>query len=136
MSGLKISVLVLIAAATVLFGIAGCRSTDHLDLDAGSEGSRVEVAVGQTLVVTLDANPTTGYGWGWVPSEDGVLQQVGETEFQQGAVAQDLVGVGGQEILRFKAEKVGQTVLELVYRRPWEKDANPEGTFSVEVVVR
>lgn len=135
MSGLKTTVLVLIAAAMVLLGIAGCRSTDHLDLDAGSDGSRGEMAVGQTLAVTLDANPTTGYGWERVLSEDGVLQQVGETEFQRAATDKDKVGVGGQEILRFKAEKAGQTTLDLVYHRPWEKDAEPVGTFTVQVVV-
>ena len=117
MSGLRTSVLLIAAAAMVLFGIVGCRSTDHLNLDAGSDGSRVEMSVGQTLVVTLDANPSTGYGWEKVLSEDGVLQQVGDTEYRQGAAAKGLVGAGGQQILRFKAEKSGQTTLDLVYHQ-------------------
>jgi len=136
MSNLKTTVLVLIAASIVLMGIVGCRSGHSLDLDAGSDGGRVEMAVGQTLAVTLDANPSTGYGWQRVLSEDGVLQQVGETQFQEGPAGKGLVGAGGQEILRFKAERAGQTTLDLVYLRPWEKDAEPEGTFSVQVVVR
>jgi inhibitor of cysteine peptidase len=136
MSGLKTAVLVLIAVAMALFGTAGCCSGDDLDLDAGSDGSQVEMTVGQTLVVTLGANPSTGYGWERVSPEDGVLQQVGETEFQQGKAAKELVGAGGQEVLCFRAEKAGQSALNLVYHRPWEEDVEPADTFSVQVVVR
>jgi predicted secreted protein len=47
-----------------------------------------------------------------------------------------MVGAGGKVTLRFKAEKAGQTDLELVYHQPWEKSVKPARTFAVQVVVR
>jgi inhibitor of cysteine peptidase len=116
--------------------IAGCGASGGVEIGENNDGGQVELAQGQELVITLASNPSTGYGWEWVPAEDGVLAQVGEPEFSQKPREKALVGAGGAETLRFEAKKAGQTTLELVYHRPWEKDADPERTFSVQVTVR
>ena len=100
-------------------------------------GNRVELKKGQTLVVTLESNPSTGYSWEVAEGMGTVLQQQGEAEFQPAKTGdQQLVGAGGSETLRFEAAAAGETTLKLVYHRPWEKEVEPLETFSIEVVVR
>jgi inhibitor of cysteine peptidase len=102
-------------------------------LDAGDNGSQVELKSDQTLVISLEGNPTTGYTWEVAELDEGVLKQVGETEFE---AESDAVGSGGVQTLRFETVNSGQTDLELVYHRSWEEDEQPADTFSVQVVVR
>ena len=99
--------------------------------DAGHE---MQLKKGQSLVVTLEGNPTTGYSWEVTePLDEQVLRQVGEPEFK---AESDLVGAGGVQILRFEAVNAGKFTLKLVYRRSWEKDVEPLETYSIQVVVR
>ena len=59
----------------------------------------------------------------------------GEAEFNENPRSKGMVGAGGTETLRFEAKKTGQTVLELVYRRPWEQGEKPIETFTVQITV-
>lgn len=112
---------------------AGCRPAKEVKVDASANGSQVELKKGQTLVITLESNPTTGYSWEVVELEEDILRQMGEPEFQPESEA---LGAPGVEILRFEATKPGQTALKLVYHRPWEEGVEPLDTFSLQVVVR
>jgi inhibitor of cysteine peptidase len=132
---IKLCVLGILLILSTLY-LSACGSSDEVKLGARDDGSQVDVEKGQTLVITLDSSPSTGNRWEMVASEDGVLQQVGEAEFRPVPWARYMVGAGGKEILRFKAEKAGQTDLELVYHQPWEKGVKPSGTFAVQAVVR
>jgi inhibitor of cysteine peptidase len=106
-------------------------------LGGEDNGGQVALSVGQSLVVTLASNPTTGYSWQVAEGTGTVLAQVGEAIYretpQEGT---PLVGVGGTETFRFEARAAGQTSLLLEYRRPWEETVEPVETFSVDVVVR
>jgi inhibitor of cysteine peptidase len=126
-SVLAIVLLVLLALT------AACRPARETQLDANSNGRQIEVSQGQTIVVTLEANPSTGYSWERAEAQEDILQQVGEPEFTNRS---NLVGAPGTETLRFKAAQAGQTELKLVYHRPWETGVAPEETFTVQVVVR
>lgn len=123
-------------AAVVLVLVTGCGSLQEIKLDIDDNNRQIEIKTGQTLVITLDSNPTTGFKWERVTTEDKTLQQIGEADYTQDPQGKDMVGVGGQETLRFKAEQAGQTTLELVYHQPWETEAKPAETFVVQVVVR
>ena len=127
-----------VSRITVIFGLlltalSACGETNEVNLDAGDDGSQVEINAGQTLVVSLEGNPTTGYTWEAAELDDQVLRQVGETEFKPDS---DAIGAGGVQTLRFEAMNSGQTTLKLVYHRPWEEDVEPAEIFSVQVVVR
>ncbi|MGA9349804.1 MAG: protease inhibitor I42 family protein [Anaerolineae bacterium] len=127
-----VALLTLLVAFTVA---AGCNpQQQEIKASIGDNGREMQLKKGQTLVVTLEANPTTGYSWEVAePLDEQVLRQVGEPEFKQES---DLVGAGGVQILRFEAMNAGQTTFKLVYHRPWEKDVEPLETYSIEVVVR
>lgn len=119
----------------LLTGLAtGCRPPSEIKVEADDSGCEIELKKGQSLIITLEANPTTGYTWELAgPLDEQILRQVGEVEFTPES---DLVGAPGVQILRFEAVSVGQTNLELVYHRPWEEGVEPLETFSLPVVVR
>ncbi len=110
---------------------------EEVNVDEDDDGSQVELMQGQILVVTLESNPTTGYSWEVVETQESILEQMGEAEFKPSQTGEPpLVGAGGWEIFRFKAIGAGQMTLRLAYRRPWEEGAEPIQTFSIQVVVK
>jgi inhibitor of cysteine peptidase len=122
----------------VMFGLlptalSACGASNEVKLDAGDDGSQVELNAGQTLVVSLEGNPTTGYTWEAAELDEQVFHQVGETEFKPESGA---IGAGGVQTLRFETVNSGQTTLNLVYHRPWEENVEPAETFSIQVVLR
>jgi inhibitor of cysteine peptidase len=96
-------------------------------------GRTVELRAGQALEITLPGNPTTGYLWEVASVDAAVLKAVGEPQFKADSSA---VGSGGQITLRFEAASAGQTALQLIYHRSFEKDVPPAKTFEVTVVVK
>ena len=109
---------------------------EEINIDEDDDGSQVELEQGQVLVVTLESNPTTGYGWEVIETQESILEQMGEAEFKPSDEGEPpTVGAGGWEIFRFKAISAGQMTIQLVYRRSWEEGVEPINTFSIEVVV-
>ncbi len=125
--------IALLLVAVVLAAVSGCGAKSALALEAKDNGRQIEVEKGQTLAINLEGNPSTGYTWEMVESEDSILRQVGEIEFE---AESDLVGAPGTQTLRFEAVESGQTELKLVYHRPWETDVEPLETFTLQVTVR
>ena len=126
----RMNVIAVLLAILVL--VANCRPSKEVKPDAGNNGSQIEIEQGQILVITLEANPTTGYTWEMIEGEEQILQQVGEIEFQPDS---KLIGAPGIQTLRLEAVNVGKITLKLIYHRPWEENVDPLETFSVQVVV-
>ena len=59
---LKVFRIVLIFGL-LLTSLSACGASTEVKLDAGDAGSQVELNAGQTLVVSLEGNPTTGFTW-------------------------------------------------------------------------
>lgn len=126
----RMNVIAVLLAVLVL--LANCRPSGEIKLDAGNNSSQIEIEQGQILVITLEANPTTGYTWEMIEGEEQILQQVGEIEFQPDS---KLIGAPGIQTLRLEAVNVGKITLKLIYHQPWEENVDPLETFSVQVVV-
>jgi len=130
--------LSLIALLTLLlaFTVATACSPQQQEVKASMDdnGREMQLKKGQTLVVTLEGNPTTGYSWEVAePLDEQVLRLTGEPEFKAESEA---LGAGGVQILRFEAVNAGTMTLKLVYHRPWEEGVEPLETYSLQVVVR
>lgn len=102
-----------------------------LTLRAGDSGRTVEVVPGQAIVIRLESNPGTGYEWAIGPLDEDVVAE----ETHEFVVDSDADGEPGEDVIRFRAVDTGRTDLRLSYRRPWETDAEPLGTFLLDVVV-
>jgi inhibitor of cysteine peptidase len=93
----------------------------------------VTLAPGQRLVVTLESNPSTGFGWQIGEAPDAaVLAQVGEPTYSPGGEA-GMIGAGGSQVFTFVATGVGETGFTLAYRRSWEGGATDQFTLGVTV---
>jgi inhibitor of cysteine peptidase len=117
----------------ILFLSGGC-SVAEVKLDASNNGGQKELARGQTVVLNLDSNPTTGFSWAIADVDKNVLRPLGDSSFQPSNT--NLTGAGGVESFRFEAANAGLTTLKLIYRRPWETGVAPARTFTVQVAVR
>ena len=102
-----------------------------MELSEGDSSRVVELSPGESVVVRLESNPSTGYEWGAELSDSSVLSLSGQT-FE---TESELAGSPGVEVFTFQAESAGRSTISLAYRRPWETDVEPEETVSFEVVV-
>jgi len=96
------------------------------------DNGRVVGLNGEVLVLNLESNPSTGYGWQVQGPGAGILHQVGAGEWTPHT--QGKLGGPGTEVLRFAAMGKGRTTLNLVYTRPWEPAAAAK-SFSLDVDV-
>jgi inhibitor of cysteine peptidase len=100
--------------------------------EADDKGT-VSLNVGDTLQVTLQGNPTTGYQWEVSSVDTSILKSSGEPGFTPASPA---VGSGGNIVFLFDAIAAGQTTLKMAYQRPFEKNVPPVQTFTLSVTVR
>jgi len=100
--------------------------------DRDKEG-KVNLARGDTLEVRLPSNRTTGFSWQVAKIEKDRLKSQGKPVYE--VPKKPLPGAGGVEVFRFTAEAVGKTELELIYKRPFEKDKPPAKTYKLTVEI-
>ena len=98
----------------------------------------VEVAVDDSLTVTLCSNPSTGFQWSESAqiSDQTVLQQ---TAYELVPPADGLLlapGTPGKEIWTFQALKKGESTVSMEYSRPFEDGEEAVWTFNLTVTVR
>lgn len=125
----------LVSLFIILLMSGGC-AVAEIKLNAANDGSQVQATRGQTLVVTLDSNPTTGYKWAVADVDKKVLTQVGDSVYEASNANPKIVGAGGTETFRFQAADAGTTTLALFYRRSWETGVAPIKVFTVKVTVQ
>ncbi|MER1025838.1 protease inhibitor I42 family protein [Pseudomonas aeruginosa] len=118
--------------------LAGCAGQQKpvVTLDDADDCSPLKLTQGQELVLTLPSNPTTGFRWELHNPAASVLKRLGPEVYSNSEEDSGLVGSGGESTWRFRVAASGDDRLELVYRRPWEKDAEPAESFSCAIQVR
>lgn len=131
---IKCNVTFLFVLTALLLTISCSGQPAQITVDMSANGSAVTMEQGQELVVRLESNPTTGYGWTVQNVDTAVLQQVGDIEYEPADTG--LVGSGGWESCRFQALSSGETTLQMIYHRSWEENVDPEQTFTLTVTVR
>ncbi len=122
--------------AISLSALCACSSVlEQVSVDASYMDKEVELVAGDTLTITLESNPTTGFQWELTEITDqNVLEQQGEPEFKA-PEDETLVGASGEEIWTFKALEKGKSTISMEYQRSWE-DIEPAETFVLTIVVR
>ena len=140
-------VLLRLVAVLALGVLAACETSPTWDnpfkaspvavrIDERNASAPVTLQRNQTLVVTLEANVTTGYRWEAVPGYAPVLAQQPTPDYFARPSETPLAGAPGDMTFRFRAENAGTTTLELAYRRPFEPNAAPAKTIHYDVTVR
>jgi len=94
-------------------------------------GKTIRLKSQEEIMVSLPSNPTTGYGWAMVEQDTDAAVVVVSKEFRTSASPSGSVGVGGVELFRLRLLKTGRFTVTFVYRRPWEKEREPDRTFRI-----
>jgi inhibitor of cysteine peptidase len=93
----------------------------------------VRLNVGQTVILSLDGNPSTGYNWKITAKDKRILRQIGGASFTP---ASNAIGAGGKVKFEFKVVGFGRTTLSLAYLRPWDINVPPVKRFNVDLIVK
>lgn len=80
----------------------------------------ITVKVNEEFIIALTSNPTTGFAW--EESHDQGMLSLEEVTYVQDESPEEMVGVGGTELFRYKALQAGETEITLLYTRPWETE--------------
>lgn len=126
-----------IVASLVLGGIAPAAEAQRqvgaatIVVGPDASGNTVRPHVGDTLVVRLPGNPTTGYRW-VIARRPPTLRLVA-SRYAPSTPAR--LGRGGTYIFRFKVG-AGGGPLRLAYLRPWEKGKPPLRSFTLTIHAR
>lgn len=107
-----------------------------LALDASAAGTIQQLSVNDLMTVSLESNPSTGYGWFAKSSDPAVIDQEGEAQYNEPASIQPVVGAAGTQTLTFKAADSGTATITLEYKRGWETDVAPEKILTITVEVK
>jgi len=129
----------LLVGACLIFGgqsLSFEMPTDQKLITVSEKDNKPEISLpkGGILVVRLDVSPGTGFGWHITHCDRDRLQPLGAPPFEASEEAKP--GSGEQQVFRFKALTAGPSVLELAYRRVWEKDASSARTFKIKVKIQ
>jgi len=132
----SITVTLLALSAGGIQPAAAEGEAEQIDLDASYDGREIEVTAGDLLVITLESNPTTGFGWQLSePLDEGLLVLI-ENRYEPGEnVGLGMVGTGGSEVWTFKALATGETKISMEYSRPWEGGEKAVQTFEITVTI-
>jgi inhibitor of cysteine peptidase len=123
--------------ALAAFALASCATPPpQREIDSSADGSRVVLAPGQALRITVDTNPATGYRWVVERAAAAVLSPVGQPMYTPSSTSAPLVGMGGTMTFDFVAGAPGSDTLQLAYRRAAAKDSAAARSLRVEVVVQ
>jgi inhibitor of cysteine peptidase len=101
-------------------------------LEEPDGGSDIFLAQGDLLQVKLPSTPSTGYSWAIAGNAPSVLRPTGDPKFDPPAKGSP--GGAGTQTFEFRVVGGGGAFLDLVYRRPFEKDAPPARRWGVFVV--
>lgn len=122
---LLLALLAMVFAAAGAAGSAGrnevCDYKGNLPVTMITQqdaGKSVTLGLGETVTISLDENPSTGFRWELEPGTDPTLELL-SSEYLAAPSAR--VGAGGRHLWTFKARKSGEVRLVLTRRRPWEK---------------
>jgi len=106
-----------------------------LELNEADSGKSVKAIAGARIFVRLRGNPTTGYNWQLAKQPDAALTLLGDADYAPDRQTPVAIGAGGTFTFSFRAARPGAGAVQLVYRRPWEKDKPPAQTFTLTVQV-
>ena len=130
--GALAAVTLLAAAALVACGSGGGGSVSIEVTPAPQTETTVEAKVGDTVVVSLDANATTGYSWAFTAGDTFTIES---SQYQEGTHPEGVVGTGGTQIVTLKVTRAGESDLTGMYRQQWNSPSpDSEPDFSMTVV--
>lgn len=115
--------------ATLVLVISLFSCSTHKSLKSDYKVNKNEI-----FEITLKSNPTTGYSWKWIKEHPSKIIDSVSSTYVKDKSEPKILGVGGNEIWKFKGKETGVETLVFEYCRSWEKNSTIETKkFVVEV---
>jgi len=95
-------------------------------------GRTIDVRPGDVIVIRIEENLTTGYGWE-IESGEGTVVALEESNYVEAAGM--ATGRSGMRLLRFIARAPGSQEVRLQLRRPWDPPDKTIEQFSITIRV-
>jgi inhibitor of cysteine peptidase len=110
---------------------------DSLIITDKDNGSEVKIAFRDILTLKLEAIPGTGYAWHVVQNNPDLMKPLGKSIFEPIVedTKKEMLGSPKHQVFRFRAQGSGTNILELHYKRKWEKNVKPQKKFSITVLI-
>jgi len=89
-----------------------------------------KVKRGESIPITLESNPSTGYSWEFVNAAPLPAHQPRESLFR---TKSNLLGAPSTQTIFLEGLEEGETSLEFIYRRPWQRDDHPKRRITIHV---
>lgn len=115
---------------------SGWAAAARLDVTEEEAGKDLVLGRGDTLMVRLPANPSTGYDWSYSVTGEGMLRQEGDVIREVKGGSKGMVGSPITEVWNLKALRSGAFTITFSYARPWEKDVPPAKKVTWPVTIR
>lgn len=118
---------------TLLAALVDCKSPQMTGQSFSATDTKIEVPVGTIFKIELPSNIGTGYSWTLkIPLDSSFLEKVDQEYFENDLLTEE---EESKEVWRFKGLKKGETQIEMIYKRPWEKvsEESIEKTFTVKL---
>ena len=123
-----------VALGCMLLTACAAKPTSVTIQEDQQDNCPLQLDKGQTLMISLPSNPTTGFRWVITKTAASVLTPMGPEVYTNPEDA-GMVGSGGKSTWRFKAYQTGQDALLMQYQRPWDQGVAPAKTFACEISV-
>lgn len=111
---MKLSRLLLGITAFVAL-MTGAAKADTVQVYDGDNGQQITLRPGDTLVVNLKANLSTGYSWNIAQNNNSLLRPLGRPTYQQSDSG--MMGAPGTQVFRFRAVGSGGEGLTMLYQK-------------------
>jgi len=121
--------LTMVAAAVCVSSLASSAAAAQSILVTEAEnGTTVTLAQGDTLIVSLPSNPSTGFTWRVAKNDIAMLKLSAPSEFHMDVFW--MPGTAGHESFKFDAMSSGTETLELDYSRTQDSSGAHAKTFQ------
>ena len=116
-------------------GNAGCCIDDTGLGDTVNEES-AQLNVGETQVLELSGNPTTGYTWLLAEPLPPNYPVSVEIDYTSTPTKRPLTGRGGIFKVKYTGLTPGSATVKLIYARPWARDATQNKKIHLNITVK
>jgi len=127
--------IIKILTVFLIAGITGCvQKNISFSIPVISENemkTELSIKKGDSFRIELESNPTTGYMW--YEHHDSQMISLIKSGFVSSSPEKKIVGNPGKQIFVFKAVEKGETVIEFVYKREWEKEIVKKINFKIRI---
>lgn len=96
--------------------------------------AQVRLIPGESIVLTLSTNRTTGYSWSTKVTGDEKAIKVGEGIYQAPASPDGMVGVPGTTLWSITAKSVGTAKVKILATPPGGGDPSSDGVLTIIVM--